>query len=52
MWAAIFEGITALLKAIPYFNRWFTKTPTQKEEEAKQQLREEMDHFRETGRPQ
>jgi hypothetical protein len=43
--------LVGVLKAIPYFDKWFTKTPTQKVEEGKEQVREDSDHMAQTGRP-
>jgi hypothetical protein len=51
MVATIFEFLMGLIKAIPIFNKWFTKTPEQKVEEKKSDLRDEIDQFKETGRP-
>ena len=49
------ESILALLvgffKSIPYFDRWFTKTPTEKVDEIKKDLQEEQNEFKESGRP-
>lgn len=48
---AILEFLVGLVKAIPYFNKWFTKTPTQKVEDAKEQARKEEQEFQDSGRP-
>jgi len=52
MFASILAAITAFFKAIPIFSKWFTKTATQKVEEGKEDVRKEMDDFRDSGRPQ
>lgn len=52
MFAAILEAIVAALKALPLFDKWFTKAPIEQEEKDKADVRAEMDKFRETGRPQ
>jgi hypothetical protein len=49
--AAILEAILALLKAIPYFDKWFSKSPAEKVADAKDKSREEIDEFKKTGRP-
>lgn len=48
---AILEIVVGVLAAIPYFDKWFSKTPTQKVEEGKEDVRRETDEFRRTGRP-
>lgn len=52
MLTTILESILAALKSIPYFDKWFSKTPTEKIEDAKETARKESDEFRKTGRPQ
>lgn len=53
--AAWIAGIVALLadllKALPILNKWFTKTPVEKQDDAKEEIREESKNFEETGRP-
>lgn len=48
---AILSFLVGLVKAIPIFDKWFSKTPTQKADAAKEDVRREMDDFRKTGRP-
>lgn len=52
MWASILGLVTAILAFIPKLVEWFTKTPAQKEEEAKKTVDEQEDKFDKTGRPQ
>jgi hypothetical protein len=49
--AAIFEFLVGLVKAVPYIDKWFSKTPTEKVEEGREDVRKETDHMRDTGRP-
>lgn len=47
----ILEAITAVFKSIPFFDKWFTKTPEQKLEDIKKDLRGSVDDFHKDGRP-
>lgn len=49
--AAVFEFLVGLVKAVPFFDKWFSKPVTQKVEEAKEKARQEEKEFEETGRP-
>lgn len=51
MWAAIIEIISGLIKAIPIFDRWFTKTTVEKQKEAQEDIDKEMDKIKNEGRP-
>lgn len=48
---AILAAIVAIFKAIPYFDRWFTKSAAKKEEDAKKEIRDAIENARKTGRP-
>ena len=49
--AAIWEGIVAFLKAIPIFERLFTKTATEKIEDAHEKIDRDNAEEKKTGRP-
>ena len=51
MLASIFEFIVALIKAVPIFDRWFTRTPTEQIEDDKERERKRTEEERKTGRP-
>jgi hypothetical protein len=51
MVAQILLILKALFEAIPILNKWFSKTPTQKVDEGKEDVRKELEEFKETGRP-
>lgn len=46
-----FEALLALLKSIPILNRWFTKTPSESQDDQEQETHEDMEKFKQTGRP-
>jgi hypothetical protein len=48
---ALLEAIVSLIKAIPIFDKWFTKTPTQKIEDGKQAIDHEEHAVKDGGRP-
>ena len=51
-WLTALLGILeGLLKAVPYFHRWFSKPTQDKIDEAKEDLDKDEEHFRRTGRP-
>jgi hypothetical protein len=45
------EILKQILAAIPILNRWFTKTPAEKIEKREEEVREEIEEFKKTGRP-
>ena len=49
--AGIIAAIVALLKAIPYFDKWFTKSPEQKIEDGQKQISDDLDDQAKKGRP-
>lgn len=50
-----FELILAAIKeffgSFKFFDKWFTKTTTEKVDKAKEKLDKEEEEFKETGRP-
>lgn len=52
MWATILGAFKALLEAIPYFNRWLSKTPTQKVDEENRGIDQSFEKSAKTGRPE
>lgn len=46
------EAILALLKSLPILDRWFTKTATEKIEDAKEDIAKAVDKMKDEGRPQ
>ena len=51
-WAKVLiEAVLAVVKVIPILDRWFTRPTTPKVDSARADVREEIDHFKETGRP-
>ena len=51
MWASIIGLVKAFFEAIPVVSKWFDKTAAEKEEEARKEVRDQVDHARKTGRP-
>lgn len=51
MFAAIIEAIMEILKAIPYFDKWFSKSEIDQEASGKQAVDKEHDSNAETKRP-
>ena len=44
--------ILAVFKSIPYFDKWFSKTPQEKIEEGQAKLDQEQQDLKDSGRPQ
>lgn len=51
MFTILLGAVKAFFEAIPFFSRWFTKTPTQKVEERQATTAEEIEKAKKTGRP-
>lgn len=51
MIGAILEFLTDLLKAIPFFDKWFTKSTVEKIQDEKRKVDEEHDKNVKAGRP-
>lgn len=51
MISSIVDLIVQILKSIPFFDKWFTKTELEKENEKKQQVDKEQDSNQNTKRP-
>jgi len=47
----IVSALVAIAKAIPYLDRWFTKTSTEKIESELEKLRKDLEESKKTGRP-
>jgi hypothetical protein len=51
-WLTALLGILSeLVKAIPILDRWFTKTPSEKGQDSKDDVRKDVDDFKGDGRP-
>lgn len=48
---SLLEILNGIVKSIPILDRWFTKTPSEKLEDSKEEVREGTDEFVRTGRP-
>ena len=48
---SILAGIVALLQAIPFFDKWFSKTATEKVEKKLDAHRDNINDAKKTGRP-
>lgn len=51
MWAGILALLTAIFQAIPIIGKWLSKPATQKVEDKQEDVKDEIDHFKKTGRP-
>ncbi len=51
MWAKALAILTGILEVIPIVNKWFTKTTSETVNEEREDVREDLDKFREDGRP-
>jgi len=51
MLATILDLITSLLKAIPFFNKWFSRTEAEKNKDIQKKVDEESENMKDTGRP-
>jgi hypothetical protein len=49
--AAFFGAIKAIFSGLPFFDKWFTKTPTEKLDDVKEDLDKEEEEFKKDGRP-
>ncbi len=49
--ASILDILVGILKAIPFFDKWFTKTPLEKEKEEKKKVDQEHEENKKRGRP-
>jgi hypothetical protein len=47
----ILAALLALLKSLPILDRWLTKTPSEKIEDAKEDIAGALDKMKENGRP-
>lgn len=48
---AIIAAVTAIFKAIPYFDKWFSKSSIEKEEKAKDEVRDQFEKLRKNAPP-
>lgn len=48
---AILAILAGILKVIPIVNKWFTESTAEKVREEKEEFRDDVDHFKKTGRP-
>ena len=51
MFASIIEMLSGLFKAVPFFNKWFTKTAQQKIDNRVEDTHESVTKTKKTGRP-
>lgn len=43
--------LEALLKALPIINKWISKSAAEREEDARKEVRDAIEHARKKGRP-
>ena len=51
MVGTILEIIKSVLGLVPIIDKWFRKSSMEKEQKAKDNVRDQVDHAKKTGRP-